>query len=316
MNKFISSFAAIALVITSVVISPVQAAGIPDANITLTYTVVGVNSDTLAITLASNVVATNGDAVTATVRNAATGALVNLSTNGVANTTNVSGAANGGANGQITYVVTDKTLASTVTMTFTAGNLATANYTVTIVSGVAFGVKVFSVGGANQVSVSATVDPILTFALGSNTIALGTLSSSAATSASHTMTAASNATSGYVVTVSGATLTSGANTIDAYTAGGAASVPGTEGFGINLKDNATPNVGAEVSGSGTGVAVGNFAIADTFAFNASGANTIANSASAPSGSSVFTVSYVANISASTAAGTYGTTLTYTATPTF
>lgn len=319
MNKIISSIAMVAFLLATVVIGPVQAAGIADANITLTYTVVGgANNDTLAVTLAGGVVAGDGASVSATLRNASTGAVVSLGTNAVANMDNTAGAANGGANGQITYTVTTAANPSTVTMTFgNTDDLATANYTVTVVSGTSFGVKVFSVGNANEVTVTAKVDPVLTFSLSSNSIALGTLSTGSTASSTHTMTAATNATSGYVISVGGATLTKVGEPSETITATStpSASTIGAEQFAINLKDNTTPNVGAEAVG-GNGVAVGNFATADSFVFDATGANTIANSGTSPTGSTVFTVSYIANIAADTAAGDYATTLTYTITPTF
>lgn len=165
----------------------------------------------------------------------------------------------------------------------------------------------------DQVAVSSTVNQSLTFSLGSNTLALGTLSSTAAASSSHTFTVATNAASGMVTTVSGATLTSSPNTIDACAAG-CTSTTGSEQFGINLKDNTTPNIGAEASGSAPiGVAATGYATADSFKF-VTGA-TIASSA-AGINSTVFTVSYLANISGATEAGSYTTTLTYTATATY
>mgnify|MGYP001578595056 CR=1 FL=1 len=165
----------------------------------------------------------------------------------------------------------------------------------------------------DQVAVSSTVDQSLTFSLGSTTAALGTLSSSAVTSTSHTLTVSTNATSGMVVTVAGATLTSGANTITAMSSATTSSV-GTEQFGINLKNNATPDVGAEVSGSAPlASAATGYATADNFKFVTG--ETIASSAGGIN-SSVFTVSYIANILGSTEAGSYTATLTYTATATF
>ncbi|MDP3769982.1 MAG: hypothetical protein Q8R40_03550 [bacterium] len=169
----------------------------------------------------------------------------------------------------------------------------------------------------DQVAVSSTVAQSLSFSLSANTLALGTLSTSAVVTGSHTFTVATNAASGMVTTVAGATLTSGSNTITACTTnctntGGAGQ--GTEQFGINLKDNATPNVGLEVSGtSPIAAAAANYNTADSFRF-VSG-DTIASSASGIN-SSVFTVSYITNIAGATEAGSYTATLTYTATATF
>jgi len=189
------------------------------------------------------------------------------------------------------------------------------------------GSKVIAIGGTfadsgnitvqiitdDQVAVSSTVAQTLTFSLGANTLALGTLSSTAVVSGSHTVTVATNAASGMVLTVAGATLTSGAFTITAC-ATGCTSTTGSEQFGINLVANTTPVVGAAVSGTAPiGAAATNYNTANTFRF-ATG-ETIA-SAAAGINSSVFTVSYITNISGATEAGSYTATLTYTATATF
>ncbi len=165
----------------------------------------------------------------------------------------------------------------------------------------------------DQVAVSSTVAQSLTFSLGANTLALGTLSSSAVVSGSHTFTVATNAASGMAVTVAGATLTAGAFTITACPTG-CTSTTGSEQFGINLVANTTPVIGLAVSGTAPiGAAATNYNTANTFRF-ATG-ETIA-SAAAGINSSVFTVSYITNISGATEAGSYTATLTYTATATF
>ena len=156
----------------------------------------------------------------------------------------------------------------------------------------------------------------LTFSLGVTSLNLGTLSASAVTSGSHTMNVATNAASGMAVTVSGATLTSGANTITACAActdaGGAGQ--GTKQFGINLVANTSPTVGAAASGTPTiGVAATNYNTANSFRFVTG--ETIASSTGAIN-DTTFTISYIANISNVTAAGSYTTTLTYVATATF
>ncbi len=165
---------------------------------------------------------------------------------------------------------------------------------------------------AGQITVTASVDETLTFTLTSATVALGTLTTSTTGSGTNTMTAATNATSGYSITVNGTTLTSGANTITALAAQ-TASTQASSQFGINLKDNATPNVGTEVSGGGSGTATANYGTIDQYRFVTG--DSVA-SASAPTNSNTFTVSYIANIAGSTAAGSYTTVLTYIATATF
>lgn len=155
----------------------------------------------------------------------------------------------------------------------------------------------------------------LTVAAGSSTtVSLGTLSDSSPGSGSHTLEVDTNATNGLTVTVTGSTLTSGSDTITAIGATGTASSSGSEQFGINLVDNATPNVGADASGtSPIASASAPYDTADEFAY-VSG-DTIASSSGAIN-ETTFTVSYLANISASTESGTYSTTLTYAATANF
>lgn len=157
-------------------------------------------------------------------------------------------------------------------------------------------------------------DQYLTFSIADAEIDLGTLSDSVTGSDSNEMVIDTNATNGFTITISGATLTSGANTIDAIGAAASASTSGTEQFGINLVANATPAIGADPSGTAPiGSAAGQYGTADQFAFNSG--DTIASAAVAVN-STTFTVSYIVNISSTTESGTYATTLTYSATANF
>ena len=156
--------------------------------------------------------------------------------------------------------------------------------------------------------------PTISFSLSSNSISLGTLSTGSASFGSHTISAATSGTNGFVITYNGPTLTNqGGRTIPVYSS--SASSPGTAGFGINLKDNTTPNVGAEpvVNSGSCGIASG-YGTADSFTYVASTATAITN-ITAPS-DCVFTASYVSNISATTASGSYSSTITYIMTGTF
>jgi hypothetical protein len=166
---------------------------------------------------------------------------------------------------------------------------------------------------AGQITVTAAVDETLTFTLASATVALGTLTTGAAGSGTSTMTASTNGQTGYAISVNGTTLTASSGTIPAYT--NAASSPGTAGFGINLVSNSTPSVGANVSGSGTGIPSSSpqYDTTNTYRF---ATGEIVASASAASNTNTYTVSYVANISPVTPAGAYSTALTYIATATF
>ena len=139
------------------------------------------------------------------------------------------------------------------------------------------------------------------------------------------MAASTNAGAGYAITVNGATMTSGTNTVLGMSASGVG-VRGTSQFGMNLKANttttSTPAVGNEVAPAANGTnyrgqaAIGYDSV-DNFKFVTG--DTVANSYNvAPGGTDaqIFTVSYIVNVPGSQPAGTYTTTLTYICTPTF
>ncbi len=166
---------------------------------------------------------------------------------------------------------------------------------------------------AGQITVTAAVDETLTFTLAAATVALGTLSTSATGTGTSSMTLATNASTGYSVSYSGATLTSGSNPLTAMTTAGA-SVMNSKQFGINLMSNTTPAIGSNVTGTGSGTASTGYSTTNQFKFNPAG--DVVASAAAPTNSNVFTTSYIANIDGATAAGAYQTVLTYTATANF
>lgn len=141
------------------------------------------------------------------------------------------------------------------------------------------------------------------------------------------MAASTNAGFGYVISVNGPTLTSGANTISAISAaGGAAGIRGTSQFGLNLKANtvstSTPAIGTEVAPAANGTnykgqALAGYNTIDFFKFVTG--NSVADSANGGAGGTdaqIFTASYMVNVPGSQPAGTYTTTLTYICTPTF
>lgn len=166
---------------------------------------------------------------------------------------------------------------------------------------------------AGQITVTASVDEILTFTLASATVSLGTLSPNATGSGISSMTVSTNAISGYSVNYSGSTLTSGSNTITAL-ANQTASIQNSKQFGINLINNTTPAIGSAVSGTGSGMVAPAYGTANQFKFVSAGE--VIASASAPTNSNTFTTSYIANIDGVTAPGSYSTLITYTATANF
>lgn len=155
--------------------------------------------------------------------------------------------------------------------------------------------------------------PTLTFSLGANSLNLGALSATAVTAGSHTLTVGTNAANGVVVTYSGATLTSGANTITACSTN-CASTAGSEQFGVNAVANTSPAVGAACSGTAPiASAATNYNTANSFRF-VSGETVVSSTGTI--NSTTCTISYITNISNITEAGSYSTTLTYIATGTF
>lgn len=139
------------------------------------------------------------------------------------------------------------------------------------------------------------------------------------------MAASTNAGFGYSITVNGATMTSGSNTITAMSTA-TTGVKGTSQFGMNLKANTTatsnPAVGTEVAPAANGTnykgqAKLGYDAVDTFKFLT--ADVVAasdNTGAGPTDSQIFTSSYIVNVTGSQGAGTYTTTLTYVATATF
>ena len=181
---------------------------------------------------------------------------------------------------------------------------------------------------ATQISLTGTMDETLTFCTGTSitgtncgtvagsSVDFGTFSSSSTSSGTSVMAASTNGVGGYSITINGATLTcgtcSGSPTIAAL-ATQTASSTGTAQFGANLRDNATPNVGSDPSGSGSGTYTSNYGTADSYRFVTG--DSVA-SASGATNANTFTVSYIVNVPAAQAAGTYTATMTYIATATF
>ncbi len=181
---------------------------------------------------------------------------------------------------------------------------------------------------AQQINLTGTIDETLVFCTGTSitgtncgtvsgaTVDFGTFSSTATSSGTSVMAASTNGVGGYSITMNGSTLTcstcTGSPTISALAAQTASST-GTSQFGANLRNNATPDVGADPSGTGTGTYTANYGTADQYRFVTG--DSVA-SATGASNANTFTVSYIVNIPGSQAAGTYTATMTFIATATF
>ncbi len=233
--------------------------------------------------------------------------VANDNTNGIVQLTDAGGETPASASNR-TIVLSTITNGSTAGTSYYA-EVSTFNNTDCVTSPVDNGNMAYAY--SSGVNVTATVNPTLTFTVGSTSCALGTLSALTPASCFHTIVAGTNAATGYTISyLPATTLTSsgtGTPTISAIGGTAATSSTGNEQFGINLKANITPAVGADPSG-GIGAPLSNYDTANNFAFNPAGAN-IANAA-APSAATTFTVSYLANISALTEAGACATIVTY------
>lgn len=172
-------------------------------------------------------------------------------------------------------------------------------------------------------TVGAYVPPYLTFCTGktvasdcsssaTSLVDLGTLRTASASSGTSQMAAATNDNNGYFISMFGTTLTSGNQAIPAL-ASPTTSQPGTSQFGINLRDNSTPDVGLDPSGDGTASPSANYNLPNNFLFN--DGDTVVE---APNSTAYnrMTVSYMANISSSQAPGIYTTTISFIATAQF
>lgn len=202
---------------------------------------------------------------------------------------------------------------------FSAGGLATSTsnaYSLADTIGEAIILSASSTSGLSGYGIKAGFqelypDQFLTFSLGGTIIEFGILNNIQTKTGSHTMTIDTNAVNGFTIAVSGNTLATTTDSVTAIGATAVASATNTKQFGINLVDNTTPDVGTNPSGTAPiGSAAGAYATANSFAYNSG--DTVASSASDIS-QTVFTVSYIANITQSTQIGRYSTTLTYSAT---
>lgn len=180
-----------------------------------------------------------------------------------------------------------------------------------------------TVGSINQgVAITTEVPPTLNFCVGvnitglcntasGNFLSLGNFSTTKATTGTTKFLVGTNAGFGYVVKVTGNTLTSGNDVIPAL-ASPTSSQVGSSQFGINLRANTNPVVGTNPS-SGSGSPAPSYNAPNLFKFN-SGDVLASNSSVADN--ERYTVSYIVNINGGQPIGVYNTTLTYTCTATF
>ncbi len=238
----------------------------------------------------------------------------------------------------VTYLVQNVTNPTTVSDGVNSGTffVRISTYTSTNATGSPIDTGTVAASTANQIQLQGIMPESLVFCTGQSvtvncaSVTNGLIlfdqlfSSTATATATSQMAASTNAQGGYIITVNGPTLTSGGNNIPAIGGTATTSAIGTGQFGLNLKLNTTPAIGAEVSpapnGTSTkGQARTGFSTVNSYRFQAATVDTVAASDSGGAGatnSQVYTVSYIVNVSGNQAPGTYTTTLTYICTPTF
>jgi hypothetical protein len=141
---------------------------------------------------------------------------------------------------------------------------------------------------------------------------MGELSKVSANSATTQFAVATNSYDGYSAIIVGSTMTAGNSVIPAL-ASPTFSQPGVSQFGINLRQNSSPSVGANVDGNGTGSPSANYSNPNTFRFQSG--DTIASSSLSTEWNR-YTISYLVNVADGQPAGRYASTLTVIATTTF
>ena len=175
-----------------------------------------------------------------------------------------------------------------------------------------------------NLQISSYVPPYLTFCTGvsipayncaqatGNYVNFGNLSFSRSSQGTSQMLLATNADNGYTIQVYGTTMTSGNNIIKALSSN-VGSHPGTPQFGINLRANSNPHVGANPAGPGSGQPAAGYGTPNSFRFVT---NDIVASSPAADNYRKYTVSYLVNVPQSQPPGIYVSTLTYVGTGSF
>lgn len=175
----------------------------------------------------------------------------------------------------------------------------------------------------DRFNVSAQVPPYMTFCV-AVTVAVDCSSTTGTTSdfgefsktqvktASTQFAVSTNDPTGYNTFVNGPSMTSGVAVIPTISIL-SASTPGVSQFGLNLRGNVDPLVGADVSGAGVGQPDADYNIVDMFKYVAG--EKIAG-ATQSTEFNRYTVSYIVNISNTQSPGVYSTTLTFTSIASF
>jgi hypothetical protein len=162
---------------------------------------------------------------------------------------------------------------------------------------------------------TTTSDPSLSFAVASSSLNFGSFSAGSTVTTTSTFAVSDYTSYGYVVQALGNAPSNGGHTIAAMATTGV-SAAGTEQFGINLVANTSPtSVGANPDHGqfGFGAPTANYGTSNNYRF-VSGETII--SAPKSSGVTVYTISYIINVSSITPGGKYSGDQTILCTATF
>ncbi len=240
-------------------------------------------------------------------------------------------------NGETFFVrITTYTSTNTTGSIIDSGTVAAATNRPIVLTGTMPESLVFCTGAL--IGLTASVPDCSTATSGNITFD-SLFSPTATATATSQMAASTNAGTGYIITVNGATLTSGANTITAIPSPGSVSNFGNSQFGMNLRLNTLMTSGVPSIALGLDIASASdnallrgmpqpdYNTPDTFTYvdGAAVAKSDHLTPGSPAGygpnpvatnAQIYTASYIVNVPGSQAAGTYTATLTYICTPTF
>ncbi len=172
----------------------------------------------------------------------------------------------------------------------------------------------------SPVTVGLYVPPVLLFCVGvtiptdscasatGDGVDFGDFTTTSTSAGSIQMLAATNGLRGYTITSTGTTMTSGNNTIPALAPRGP-SQTGQSQFGMNLRNNSSPNIGADTTGLGTGVPDPDYNVPNRFFYST---NDVIARSPLTTRINKYTASYIVNVSNSQNPGVYATTITFTA----
>ena len=190
-------------------------------------------------------------------------------------------------------------------------------------TGTPFDIGSVAFSTSQNFSVGAYVPPYLTFCTGQTVaidcstttgslVGFGELSTTTTRFITSQFSAATNDPTGYNTFVSGQTMTSGNNVINQLTSQ-TPSIVGQTQFGLNLRQNSAPAVGANPQGVGYGIPAAAYNSVNQFRFNSG--DLVASSPNSTEFTR-FTASYIVNITEDQNPGVYSTTLVYTAVASF